>query len=417
MNLKEQLVSIFPKKSNDLKNFDEAFEVFKNEGFPTIKNEEWKYTSFKEVLEHSFEIQKSSILNLSDLESYFVDAKSENIMIFVNGIFQKNISTYNKKEIDVSDLTSSVFLNEKSNFFQYGKYNKDGFTTLNQGYSDAGVFIKIDKNIAVSNPIYIYHFSDCTVNNSLSIPTVSVCLEENAEASFTEIFIKLGENISLTNSVIEFVVRENAVGKYYKILDEGSNANHVGTTQVNQIGKSVFTTSTFALSGNMVRNNLNFSILKEFSVAHLFGLSLLKDDTHVDNHTVVDHAVPNCESNELYKAILDENSTSVFNGKIFVRQDAQKTNAYQSSKNILLSNSATAYSKPQLEIWADDVKCSHGHATGQLNKDHLFYLKARGIGEKVAMKMLTKAYAQDVLNAIEIEPLKIYLEEKIEHRF
>lgn len=408
MNLKEHILNTFP--SNNL-------ELLKKEGFPTTKNEEWKYTSMKEVLEHSFEIQPQNTFNLNDFETYFIEPKCENILIFVNGIFQKNSSRFNQKQITVSDLSSKEFQDQKEHFSKYKNYNNDGFIALNQGFSQNGVFLQITQATKVSDPVYIYHFANCKNYNSLAIPHIAISLEQNSDANFVETFIKIGENISLTDSIIEFVVHENATGKYYKVLDEGTNANHVGTTQINQIGKSEFSTATYILSGSIVRNNLNFVLLKDYSVSNLFGLTLLQGISHVDNHTVVDHAMPNCESSELYKAILDENSTSVFNGKIFVRQDAQKTNAYQSSKNILLSNSATAYSKPQLEIWADDVKCSHGHATGQLNKDHLFYLKARGIGEKVAMKMLTKAYAQDVLNAINIEVLKLYLEEKIEKRF
>lgn len=408
MNLKEHILNTFPSNS---------LELLKKEAFPTTKNEEWKYTSMKEVLENSFEIQQQNTFNLNDFEPYFIEPKNENILIFVNGIFQKNSSRFNQKQIIIGNLNSKEFQGQKEHFSKYKNYNQDGFIALNQGFSQNGVYLKIGENTKISAPIYIYHFANCKNHNSLTIPHIAVSLEQNSAANFVETFIKIGENISLTDSIIEFVVHENATGKYYKILDEGTNANHVGTTQINQIGKSEFSTATYILSGNIVRNNLNFTLLKDYSVSNLFGLTLLQGISHVDNHTVVDHAVPNCESSELYKAILDENSTSVFNGKIFVRQDAQKTNAYQSSKNILLSNSATAYSKPQLEIWADDVKCSHGHATGQLNKDHLFYLKARGIGEKVAMKMLTKAYAQDVLNAIDIEVLKLYLEEKIEKRF
>lgn len=391
---------------------------FKNIVFPTTKDEEWKYTSVKEILSLPFEIQRKEDYNSINFKSYFIDSKAENTLIFVNGIFCSEISIFNQNEIKISKTNNSEsYLKNKQHFQKYNLYNKDGFIALNQEFSNNGVFIEIAENIKVSNPIYIYHFSICKSYHSFAIPHLAVLLNENSEANFVETFIKIGENNSLTNSITEFVVSENATGKYYKIMDEGKDANHVGTTQINQIGKSVFTTSTFVLSGNIIRNNLNFSLLKEFSISNLFGLALLKTTTHVDNHTVVDHAMPNCESSELYKAILDEEATSVFNGKIFVRQDAQKTNAYQSSKNILLSNTATAYSKPQLEIWADDVKCSHGHATGQLNKEHLFYLKARGIGETIAMKMLTKAYAQDVLNSIDIEAVKNYLEEKIEKRF
>lgn len=408
MTLTNNLLEHFAQEKND------NFLLFQKLGFPSTKNEEWKYTSVNEVVNNDFQLEPKSSIALSEIESYFI-SKAANNIVFINGIFNTEFSQFNTEEISIANLESSEFKKIASNFQNYKKYNADGFVALNDFYASKGIFINIFKS--ASKPIYIHHFIDCKSENILSIPKISVSLSQNIEATFIEIFHKIGTQISLTNANIEFLVLENAICNYYKILDEGSDANHIGTTQFNQIGKSKCKAFTLVMSGNIVRNNLNFDIEQEYSESHLFGLNLLSGKTHVDNHTVVDHAKPNCESNELYKSILDEESSSVFNGKIFVRQDAQKTNAYQSSKNILLSNNATAYSKPQLEIWADDVKCSHGHATGQLNKEHLFYLKARGIGEREAMKMLTKAYAQDILNSIEIEELKAFCEEKINSRF
>ncbi|MBY0424455.1 MAG: SufD family Fe-S cluster assembly protein, partial [Cytophagales bacterium] len=194
-------------------------------------------------------------------------------------------------------------------------------------------------------------------------------------------------------------------------------ANHVGTTHIHQVGKSVAHAVTVSLSGGVVRNNLNMVLDAEYAEANMHGLYLLQGETQVDNHTIADHRKPNCLSNELYKGILDDYSSGVFNGKIFVQPDAQKTNAYQSNKNILLSNHASINTKPQLEIFADDVKCSHGCTTGQLDEDALFYLRSRGISNRTAKAMLTKAYVQDILNTVKIQALKTYLEGLIEQRF
>jgi Fe-S cluster assembly protein SufD len=196
---------------------------------------------------------------------------------------------------------------------------------------------------------------------------------------------------------------------YYKIQNDSPQAYHVGTTQVHQEGKSVFTATTITLNGNITRNNLNIVMNSEYSEATMYGLYLMNDNQHIDNHSVVDHAKPHCYSNELYKGILGGKSTGVFNGKIFVKQDAQKTNAFQSNKNILLSKDATMNTKPQLEIYADDVKCSHGATVGQLDEEPLFYLRARGISEEKAKGLLVMAFAQDILDHIKIEPLKEHL--------
>ncbi len=417
MDLKEQILHYKAQNSEITKETSLEFQKFEDLGFPSTQNEEWKYTSVKEIVSKKYAIAQKTTNNQFDLSQIAIYSPNDYCIVFINGHFTQDISNINPTLFEVFSYKSPEYLDKKNKFGHYQSYNKDGFVALNEAFIENGIFIKINKNSVVDKPIYIYYINDCKAENTLSLPHLSILVEENAEATFIEFFTKTGENISLTNIITEITTEENTTTKYYKILHEGSDANHIGTTQINQNGKSVTNATTIVLSGNIVRNNLNISLNKSYSEANLFGLSLLSHTSHVDNHTVVDHAVPHCESSELYKAILDEKSSSVFNGKIFVRKDAQKTNAYQSSKNILLSNEATAYSKPQLEIWADDVKCSHGHATGQLNKDHVFYLKARGISETMAIRMLTQAYAQDILNNITLDTLKNYCESEIEKRF
>lgn len=401
-----------------------AIDEFQNFGFPTTKNEEWKYTNVAELQKHSFDIlNQKSKLTKTEVEKHFIPQLIANNLVILNGVFRSDLSDIISPEIELSinNITDIIYTNEfeaiNKKFEQHKQYNYDGFVSLSEAFAGNGILVEVPKNTVVSHPIAIYIIADTQDANSISVPKILFQVNESSEVQIIEQYIKIGENVSFSNVHTEFVVEENANVYYNKIQNEGSQTHHVGNTQVNQIGKSVFNAVTIAFSGNMIRNNLNITFQKEYSETHLFGLSLLNSTTHVDNHTVVDHAVANCQSNELYKAVLDDNSTSVFNGKIFVRQDAQKTNAYQSSKNILLSNEANSYSKPQLEIWADDVKCSHGHATGQLNKEALFYLKARGIGHNEAKAMLSQAFAQDVLNAIKIPELKSYCEKIVSERF
>ena len=221
---------------------------------------------------------------------------------------------------------------------------------------------------------------------------------------------------SFTNGVMEIVADTDSLVEYYKIQNDGANASQVGTIHIRQIGKCYVHAVTVSLNGGMIRNNVNLIMEAERNEAHLYGLYLLKGHTHVDNHTMVDNTKPNCFSNEFYKGILDDSSAGIFNGKIFVRPDAQKTNAYQSNKNLLLSDNATVNTKPQLEIFADDVKCSHGCTIGQLDEEALFYLRTRGISKDHAQSMLLSAFAADIVEQIKPEPLRKYVEELIVER-
>jgi Fe-S cluster assembly protein SufD len=250
----------------------------------------------------------------------------------------------------------------------------------------------------------------------LALPRTLVYVSAAANVQIAEHHISLGKQDSLTNQVTEIIVEQDALVNFYKIQNEGDTASHACTTHFRQIGKSLTNATTISLSGNIVRNNLNMVMEADHGESHMYGLYLLNGKTHVDNHTIVDNVMPNCFSNELYKGIMDDESTGVFNGKIFVRQDAQKTNAYQSNKNVLLTNSASVNTKPQLEIFADDVKCSHGCTIGKLDEEALFYLRARGIGEKNAKSLLLHAFAVDILDNIKIEPLRDYVDELISER-
>jgi Fe-S cluster assembly protein SufD len=215
---------------------------------------------------------------------------------------------------------------------------------------------------------------------------------------------------------MEVIVEEGANIGYYKIQNDKVQSSQVSTTHFRQVGKSMIHAVTISLNGGIVRNNLNIALEAEYSEAHLYGLYFQNGSSHVDNHTIVDHVSPHCQSNELYKGILNDNASAVFNGKIFVRQPAQKTNAYQHNKNILLSDNASVNTKPQLEIFADDVKCSHGCTIGQLDEEGMFYLRSRGIPERIARSLLVHAFAIDILEHIRLEPLRQYVDRLISKR-
>ena len=290
---------------------------------------------------------------------------------------------------------------------------KDGIHALNTSFIYGGVFIHVNKNQVLEHPVYLYHFSDTRNSHTLAQPRSLVYVDQSAKLQLIESFATIGSMDSFTNGVMEIVVNTNAIVEYYKIQNDVVNASQVTTTHVRQIGKSYAHAVTISLNGGLIRNNMNIVMEAEGNEAHLYGLYLLKGNTHVDNHTLVDNTKPNCFSNEFYKGILDDSSSGVFSGKIFVRPDAQKTNAYQSNKNILLSDNATINTKPQLEIFADDVKCSHGCTVGQLDEEALFYLRTRGISKEHAQSMLLSAFAEDVVMQIKLEPLRNYVDKLI----
>lgn len=268
----------------------------------------------------------------------------------------------------------------------------------------------------VEHPVYIYNINDARSANILSQPRSLYYISENAQATFVETYATIGAQESFTNQVSEIVVEKDAILEYYKIQNDVVTSNQVTTTHIRQVGKSLVNTVTISLNGAIIRNNLNIAMEAEYSESHFYGLYFLKGTTLVDNHTVVDNVKPNCQSNELYKGVVDDNATAVFNGKIFVQKDAQKTNAFQSNKNILLSDGATVNTKPQLEIFADDVKCSHGCTVGQLDEEAYFYLRSRGISEKAAKSLLVHAFAIDILAHIKPETIRQYVDKLITER-
>jgi Fe-S cluster assembly protein SufD len=270
--------------------------------------------------------------------------------------------------------------------------------------------------MVVETPVHIINIIS-TQESSLIQPRFLFVIGNNSELKIVESFDTINSDAkTVCNSVAEISIGEKAKVQYYKLQNDCAGVHLISSVNAHQQKDSHFDTNTVTLNGDWVRNNLNIVPDAEHCETHLNGLFITRDNQHVDNHTLVDHRKPNCESNQLYKGILDGKSTGVFNGKIFVRRDAQKTNAYQSSKNILLSDDATINTKPQLEIYADDVKCSHGSTTGQLNEEAMFYLRSRGLGEGSAKNLLLFAYAGDVIEKIQIVPLKIYLEELVNQR-
>ncbi len=429
-------IEYFGEKFNQLQTQDrdgfigsirkDGFSTFNSKGLPTHKNEEWKYTGVSELFRkqyHLSEDESKTEISKSEIDEMRLPGfENANELVFINGKFITELSAIRspKDQLIVLPLEEAAkgiykdLVNEhlgKSSLFI-----KDGIHALNTSFIYGGVFIYVNKKQVVENPVYLYHVSDARENHILSQPRSLVFVDERAKLQLTETYKTIGAMDSFTNEVIEAVVSTNAILEYYKIQNDSLKASQVGTTHIRQIGKSYVHTLVVTLGGGIIRNNTHIIMEASGNEAHMYGLYLLKGSSHVDNHTLVDNTKPNCFSNELYKGVVDENATGVFSGKIFVRPDAQKTNAYQSNNNILLSDEASVNSKPQLEIFADDVKCSHGCTVGRLDEEAMFYLRTRGLSKELAQAMLLEAFAGNILEQIKIEPLRKYGQQLITDR-
>ena len=399
----------------------QAMESFVRQGFPNRKSEEYKYINFDLIVKEGFGGTTNKAATTKQME-HLLFLKDAITVVIYNGQFIPELSSVSglPKGLIVCSLAeashkhTSVFEN---NYSKVADTNADPFIALNTAMTKDGAFIHVEKNTIIETPIHIIHTSTAD-KNTIIHPRNLIIIEENAQAKIAETYATIDSTAkTFNNALTEIFINTSAIVDHYKIQDENEWGLLVNATQVIQKQYSVFSTHTFTLSGSLVRNNLNIILDAKDIESHLNGLYLTKGTQVVDNHTLVDHRMPNCNSNELYKGIIDDKSSATFNGKIFVRKDAQKTNAFQSNKNILLSDDGTINTKPQLEIYADDVKCSHGTSTGKLDEEKVFYLRARGLSEASAKKLLMHAFASEVTDMIKIEELREYVEARITKRF
>src|SRR5688572_1558081 len=388
-----------------------AFNTFSKMGIPTVRHEEWKYTRISSLFNKDFAFapgQITTTFSASDLAPYRLPGCEEaNEIVFVNGVYSDELSRLISPSLHVmplEDASKNEFKEIVATHLGHSSnYIKDGIHALNTAFVKEGIFIHVKRGKLTEHPVYIYHMTDARTSNILSQPRCLIYVGEAAQVQFVNVYGTLGKSESFTNQVLEAVVEKDAFVEHYQIQNDTPHTHLVSTTHFRQIGKSNIHSVTISLDGGIVRNNLNMVMEAAHSETGLYGLYFIKGNTHVDNHTVVDNVQPGCLSNEMYKGVINEQATAVFNGKIFVRQAAQKTNAFQSNKNILLSDAATVNTKPQLEIFADDVKCSHGCTIGQLDEEALFYLQSRGISKDMSRSLLVHAFAIDILTHIKPE--------------
>ncbi|MBK7980453.1 MAG: Fe-S cluster assembly protein SufD [Ignavibacteriae bacterium] len=394
-----------------------AAKMFEVSEFPTKKNEEWKYTNISPILNHEFVPSPNANKDVTklSLDKNIISNLEVHLLVFVNGIFNKVLSKLNNLESDV--VVDSFYSQLKSKNELIRKYtinldeNLNSFALLNHTFTYDGFFIHIPKNVTVEKPIHIININVDDNLKPLVQPRNLIIAEENTEANIIYEFVGTNGDEYFTNVITDIYVKDNSRVNFIKLQNESNTAYHIDKTDIHQTGSSVFNHFSLAFGSKINRNDINAKLDGENIELHLYGLYLGNEDQHIDHHTFINHAQPNCVSNELYKGILDDKSKGVFSGKILVDQIAQKTNAFQSNKSVLLSNEASIDAKPQLEIYADDVKCSHGATVGKLDEQAYFYIRSRGVSAEAARSMLIRAFIDDVVNEIKIEQIK----EKVNH--
>lgn len=429
MDLKDKLISSFLAFENNV-NVDhpvhdirsEALKVFETKGFPSKKEEDWKYTSLNSLLKVNFSIfsKQDNSLEYKDVKKYFLHEIDTYKIVFIDGIYSSNLSETTHDGIDVclmsAALNKPMYKQIMDVYFNKVASKEESLTNLNTAFSKEGAYIYIPKSKVPKKPIEIMHFSTGNEASLLLQPRNLIIAEENAEIQVIERHQSLTSNEVFTNSVTEIFAAKYAIVDYYKIQNDVSTASLIDNTYINQKGDSVVNVHTFSFGGKLIRNNLNFYQNGEHVNSTMKGVTIIGEKQHVDHHTLVHHIEPNCESHQDYKGIYGENATGVFNGKIIVDRLAQKTNAFQQNNNILVSDKATINTKPQLEIFADDVKCSHGCTIGQLDEEALFYLQSRGIPKKEARALLMYAFANNVLESVRIPELKLRINKLIANK-
>ena len=417
-NLKEKILSSFLAFENE-KDIDsyvhsirsKAIKKFESEGFPTKKLESWKYTSLKRTLKYDYKLfpSQKDIIDFKDIQDYLINDIESYKIVFVNGKYYSNLSETTHEGMDIcilsSALTQSKYDLVIENYFDKIS-KKDGITSLNTAFSHEGAYIHIPKNIQVDKPIQILHFSTGENESLMFQPRNLIVVDENSQVEIIERYQSITNNNVLVNSVSEIYVNKKSNVKHYKIQNDKKSSSLIDNTFVSQEHSSSYNLHTFSFGGDLTRNNLNIFQNDQRIESTINGITIIDDEQHVDHNTLIHHKEPNCTSHQDYKGIYGGRSVGVFNGRVLVEKEAQKTNAFQANNNVLISDRASINTKPQLEIFADDVKCSHGCTIGQLDNNALFYLRSRGIPEKEATALMMFGFANKVLTSVQNQEIK-----------
>jgi len=385
---------------------DAAFARFAKLGLPTTQDEDWKYTSLAPLAHMRFEPAPDATVR--DIDRWTLGDGAIRL-VFVNGRYRPELSSRAPGGAFAGSLAFALAERPELVERELGRHadhHGHALTALNTAFIEDGAFVHLPAGASLEAPIHLLYLSTAPDKPGLSQPRNLIVAGANSQATVIETYAGLGDDVYLTNAVTEVVLGENARLDHYKLQEESARSFHIAATQVHHGRDSRFTSHSVALGAALARNELRALLAAEGSECTLNGLYMATGKQHLDNRTLVDHKSPRCTSRELYKGVLDGHSRGVFSGRVLVRQDAQKTDASQTNKNLLLSDDAVVDTKPQLEIFADDVKCAHGAAVGQLDENALFYLRTRGIGQEAARSLLTYAFASEMVNLVPLGPLR-----------
>lgn len=398
----------------------EAIKSFSKLGFPTPLDEDWRFTNLAPISRNSFQIAKNGIsdVNKKSVEKFSIPALDCHKLVFVNGRYVPDLSDI-KGETDgvvITNLKDALTSNKdlvENHLAKYADYKNDAFISLNTAYFEDGVFVYVPKSKVVKKPVYVLNISTNEEAQTLVNPRNLVIVEDNAEVKVVEHYVSTSQNVYFSNVVTEFVLGENANAEHYMLELESKKAFNISTLRIQQKRSSNIKSHSILLGGAIVRNNVHPVLNGEGCNSDIFGLYLPKDRQHMDNFMRVEHASPHCDSRQFYNGILDDKARGVFHGRIVVHEGAMLTDAKQTNRNLLLSDTAQIDTKPQLEIYNDDVKCTHGATIGQMDDEAIFYLKSRGIPNKEARRIMLQAFTNETLESMSLEPVRASMENLI----
>ena len=397
-----------------------AIDRFEQLGFPTVREEEFKYTNLAQLAKEDFQPAVSAVEFVdANIARFAYPETTDAHLVVVNGFLREDLSTRKGlDEIVAIDLFSAVAdarYNKIARKYlaRNANYHDNGLKALNTAFLQSGVFLWIPKNIKLETPLQITFVSDARATKTASFPRLLIVAEENSSATLIERFVSVGDESHFTNAIAEIVLKDGARFEHYRLQNENPEAYHVSATAAELGRASSYDATSINLGAQLARHDVSVVMDQEGAECWVDGLYVGGANQHTDTHSVIDHKQPHCTSHQLYKGILDGNARAVFNGKIFVREGAQKTDAMQTNKNLLLSAQARVDTKPQLEIYADDVKCAHGAAVGQIDEEELFYLQTRGMNPELGRSLLTYGFAEEVIGKIKIESIRSQLDEAV----
>ena len=394
-----------------------AFNIFQKSGFPSTRKENWKYTDVRPIAKNLFSniANGNVVINDDEIDAILFKELECIELVFVNGAYSEKYSNIKNlpNELTIKNMANALVDDEdflKKYLSQYVNDDSSSFTALNTAFIQDGTYINVPSDLILERPISITYISKGNSNVFATHPRNLIFMGENSKATIIENYIGIDDTNYFTNAVTETSLSQGASLEHYKIQQESSNAFHIGNLNTSQDKDSRFESHSISIGGALVRNDINAQLNEEGAEITMNGLYMTDKAQHIDNHTRVDHFKPYTQSNQNYRGVLNGKSRGVFNGKVVVHPQAQKIEAYQNNANLLLSDDAEIDTKPELEIYADDVKCNHGATIGQLDNDMLFYLRSRAVDEQTARSLLTYAFADEIINNISFQSIKNKLE-------